>query len=84
MFSGRASIVDSVAYSDNSKYLISGSANGSVKLWDRVEGCLIAEYQGHDDKVKNVMFTRDNKDMLSCSDDGSVRMWSIRDAIRLD
>ena len=76
-------IVDSVAYSSDGKYIASGAANGTVKLWDRHDGSMIAQWRGHSDRCKSARFVNGNRDILTSSDDGSVRIWSVRDVLRV-
>ncbi|GJE90367.1 WD40 repeat domain-containing protein [Phanerochaete sordida] len=76
------SAVDSVAYSHRSDYFATGTASGLVRLWDAKAGEFLAEFRGHEDKVKSVTFTPDDGTLISSSEDGSVRAWSVRDVMR--
>lgn len=77
------SIVNVVAYSAAGDLLACGLADGRMRVWNPIEGTLVAELQGHDDKVKTVEFTADDERIVSSSDDGTVRIWNVLDALRL-
>ena len=50
----------SLAYSHSGAFIASVDEGGFVKVWDGKSGAFVAEYQGHDDKVKSVAWTRDD------------------------
>lgn len=72
-----------LAYSHSGDYIASGDAGGLVKLWNGKSGAFLAEFQGHDEKVKSVTWTQDDRFVVSSSEDGTVRGWSILDVLRL-
>lgn len=72
-----------VSWSSVGAIACSGSGDGHVKLWDTNNGTLIAEYQGHTEKVNQVQFSPDGRDVFSSSDDGSIRKWKVLDVLRL-
>ena len=72
-----------VAYSPCGDFLASGSADGHVRLWDARSGEFMAEFRGHEEKVKSVVFTPDSSDIISSSEDGTVLGWNVHDVLRL-
>jgi WD40 repeat protein len=74
-----ASAVTSVAFSPDSDYayVVSGSADHSVTLWDRATGQPIRHYFGHEDFVFSVGFTPDAQHIISASADGTIRLWDV-------
>ncbi|EKM58765.1 uncharacterized protein PHACADRAFT_248841 [Phanerochaete carnosa HHB-10118-sp] len=76
-------VVEAVAYSLKNDLIASGAADGRVRVWNAKSGAFVAEFQGHEEMVKNVMFTPDGCNLLSHADDGSIRYWSILDTLRL-
>ncbi|GJE97263.1 WD40 repeat domain-containing protein [Phanerochaete sordida] len=78
-----AAIVNVVAYSAAGDLLACGLADGRVRVWNPIEGKLVAELQGHDEKVKTVEFMADDERMVTSGDDGTVRIWNMVDAMRL-
>eukprot|EP00020_Sapocribrum_chincoteaguense_P003391 CAMPEP_0170752402 /NCGR_PEP_ID=MMETSP0437-20130122/11950_1 /TAXON_ID=0 /ORGANISM="Sexangularia sp." /LENGTH=473 /DNA_ID=CAMNT_0011091471 /DNA_START=167 /DNA_END=1585 /DNA_ORIENTATION=+ len=58
-------------------YLVSGSSDGTVKVWKMPEGRVDATLLGHTGIVHCVVVT-DNNLAVSGSDDKSLRVWDIR------
>lgn len=67
--------VTSVAFSPDGKYIVSGSYDTTIKLWDRKTGRMVRNFLGHTDWVASVAFTPDGKQILSSSADKSIRLW---------
>eukprot|EP01090_Pellita_catalonica_P012064 TRINITY_DN2541_c0_g1_i1.p1 TRINITY_DN2541_c0_g1~~TRINITY_DN2541_c0_g1_i1.p1 ORF type:complete len:444 (-),score=80.52 TRINITY_DN2541_c0_g1_i1:74-1405(-) len=60
-----------------SEYIVSGSRDKSIKIWELATGNEVMELLGHDNWVKCVKFHPDGKHIISCGDDWSVRFWSL-------
>ncbi len=80
--SGHSSGVNSVAFSSDGKYIISGSSDKSVKLWSVEERKLVYSFEGHSDSITSVAFSNDGKFIVSGSgsiklNDNSVKLWSV-------
>ncbi len=67
----------SVCYSPNDKYVLSGSADTTVKLWDPSSGRCLRTFAGHTGKVRHVCFSDDGQLALSASGDKTLRVWDI-------
>lgn len=74
VFSGE---VFSVAFSPDGKYALSGSKDGTVKLWDISTGMEIRTFKGHSYLVGSVSFSPDGRYALSGSEDASTRIWDV-------
>jgi len=61
-------------YPDESK-LVSGSDDGTLRIWDRETGT-VEVLGGHTDAVRDVGVSRDGKMVVSASDDKTVRIWN--------
>jgi platelet-activating factor acetylhydrolase IB subunit alpha len=59
-------------------YLVSGSRDKTVKLWDATTGTCVLTFQEHDNWVRAVCFHPSGLYILSCSDDRSVRVYDIQ------
>jgi WD40 repeat protein len=72
-------LITSLAISGDSKYLISGSADYSIRLFDLETDELVQTYLGHTDDVEFVTFTSDDKYIISTSNqhDGRVLVWDV-------
>ena len=66
--------VNSVAFSPDGKYVVSGSDDDTARVWEAATGMEIARmtYDGH---VNSVAFSPDGKYVVSGSDDGTARVW---------
>ena len=72
---GHTSLVRSVAFSHDSKLLVSGSDDYTVRIWDTTTGVCQQTLEGHDRLVNSVAFSHDRKLLASGSDDYTVRIW---------
>ncbi len=67
--------VRAVAFSPDGAWLVSGSNDGVVRVWDAATGELLAELTGHEDYVNSVAFSPDGNYIVSGSDDSTVIIW---------
>jgi len=59
-------------------YLVSGSRDKTLRIWDvSTQQCLFTLI-GHDNWVRGVMFQPKGKYLMSTSDDKTLRVWDIR------
>ncbi|PQE30882.1 hypothetical protein CJF32_00011342 [Rutstroemia sp. NJR-2017a WRK4] len=73
---GHTSEVHSVAFSPDSKQVVSGSEDKTVQLWDTATGQQIPPIlEGHTGGVHSVAFSPDSKHVVSGSEDSTVRLW---------
>ena len=75
----------SFAYSPDGKTLASGKENGTVILWDAINGTEKATLIGHMDPVSNVAFSPDGKTLVSTGryKDKTIRFWDVATASHL-
>jgi WD40 repeat protein len=64
-----------VAISADGKRVVSGSWDGTVKVWDAAAGQEKLSLQGHTGPVSSVAFSPDRKRIASGSEDGTVKVW---------
>jgi len=74
---GHTDGVDSVAFSPNGQFLVSGSYDNSVRLWNIDSGEQVQMLEGHTNDVSSVAFSPDGQFLVSGSRDKSVRLWNI-------
>jgi len=70
--------VNSVSYctSGEKPYLVSGSDDFTVKVWDyQTKNCL-ATLEGHQDYISSVLFHPDLPIIVSTSEDNTVKIWN--------
>ena len=74
---GHTGGVLSVTYSPDGKKLASGSADGTVRIWDVGRGECERTLTGHTSYVNSVTYSPDGKKLASGSYDGTVRIWDV-------
>jgi WD40 repeat protein len=72
---GHRAAVTGIAFSPDARCIASASQDGTVKIWDAVNGHLRADCFGHGDYVTWVAFSPLGKHVASSSDDGTVKVW---------
>ncbi len=76
--SGHSDSVNSVAFSPNGKILASGSADGTILLWDTETHRPIGEpLTGHTDLIMSIAFSPDGKTLASGSYDNTIILWDV-------
>ncbi|MCC6744682.1 MAG: protein kinase [Acidobacteria bacterium] len=73
------SIVWSVAFSPDGKWLVSTHGDGSVLIWDTAERERVANLNEHSAPVRGIAFSPDGSRMVTTSEDGSAIVWGIDD-----
>lgn len=69
--------VMSVNFSPDSRYMVTGSKDRTVKLWT-ADGRLLRTLHGHRGWVNRTRFSPEGTTIASASDDGTVRFWNLR------
>jgi WD40 repeat protein len=75
---GHNSLVSSVTFSPDGKFLASGSGDRTVKVWEVGSWTEVATLRGHNDWVRSVTFSPDGKFLASGSWDKTVKVWEVR------
>jgi len=70
--------ITSVAVSFDSKYIVSGSKDGYIRLWDIKTKKLLYLFKGHLKAVTSVAISYDSKYIVSGSRDKTVKLWDIQ------
>jgi serine/threonine protein kinase len=69
--------VHSVAISSDGKTLVSGGADGTIKLWNLATGQLIHTLIGHSKPVFSVAISPNGTILASGSADGTTKLWNL-------
>lgn len=83
VFNERGSGINTLVYSPDGELVAGACAEGGVKIWNVKTDQFVAEFLGHEEKVKSVYFTPDSEEVLSASDDGTIRKYNVADLLRL-
>jgi len=82
-----SSTPQSIAISQNSRYVAASSTNGSIYLWDwtLVDGDnLINVWKAHYRSITCLLFDDDNNTLFSAGEDGVVNAWCLLDLVDQD
>ena len=74
---GHSSNVSSIDFSPDGKYLVSGSSDKNIKLWEVETGREIRTFVAND-MVDSVAFSPDGKSLLSLESKGAVKLWDVK------
>jgi WD40 repeat protein len=70
---GLSDSVSTISFSPDDSWIVSGSRDGSIKLWDRASGRLLRTLSSSD--VTAVQVAPDGKSIISQSPTGTVNIW---------
>lgn len=65
----------SVAFAPDGKYVLTGSDDGTARLWDATTGALVRTFSGHTSIVRSVAFSPDGKYVLTGALDDMAKLW---------
>ena len=74
---GHTSSVRTVAVTSDNKYIISGSHDKTIRIWNLLQKRQETVFRGHTDSVNSVVVTSNNKYINSGSDDSTIRIWKF-------
>lgn len=77
-FSGiHGGVVFAVDLSPTQRTIVSGSSDGSIKIWNRILGELKQILNGHTEAVRSLKISKNGKLLVSGSVDQTLRIWSL-------
>ncbi|KAL2339052.1 hypothetical protein Fmac_013498 [Flemingia macrophylla] len=77
-YTGHEQGVSDLAFSSDSRFLVSASDDKTLRLWDVPTGSLIKTLQGHTNYVFCVNFNPQSNVIVSGSFDETVRVWDVK------
>ncbi|OCH94605.1 WD40 repeat-like protein [Obba rivulosa] len=78
VMSGHSDGISSVAFSADSKRIVSGSYDKTIRVWDAETGSILGDpFTGHKAGVQSVAFSPDGGHIISGSGDKSIHIWNI-------
>jgi hypothetical protein len=83
VLTGHTAAVRAVAISPNGQYIVSGSDDKTVRIWEFASGRLLKTLLGHGDGVHSVMISKDNQTIISASDGYVICLWDLHTGAQL-
>lgn len=74
---GHQGRVNTLVFSPSSRDLLTGSDDGTARVWDARSGTLKRTLRGHDGTVRGVSYSNDGRRVATASSDGTVRVWPV-------
>ena len=75
---GHTDFINSVAISSDNKTVVTGSDDGTAKIWDINSGQGLHTLTGHTKFINSVAISSDNTTVVTGSDDTTVKIWDIQ------
>ena len=69
--------VSEVNFSPNGKWIVSGSHDRTLKVWNASTGQMRWTLKGHKGMITDVGFSADGKRILSSSEDKTLKLWDV-------
>lgn len=76
---GHARPVSCYAFSPDSKFVVTGSNDNSLILWDLESGRQIRVFNQHSELIYSVVFSPDGKQILTASKDNTAKIFQVSD-----
>jgi guanine nucleotide-binding protein subunit beta-2-like 1 protein len=73
---GHGGYVQDVVLSSDGQFALSGSWDGTLRLWDLTTGLTARRFVSHTKDVLSVAFSADNRQIVSGSRDRTVKLWN--------
>ena len=75
---GHSHYVQDIAISSDGQFCLSGSWDGTLRLWDLNNGTTTRRFVSHEKDVLSVAFSADNRQIVSGSRDKTVKLWDSK------
>lgn len=73
---GHSHFVQDAVLSSDGQFALSGSWDGTLRLWDLATGTTTRRFLGHTKDVLSVAFSVDNRQIVSGSRDRTIKLWN--------
>ena len=74
---GHGSKITCFFFSSDGRFIVSGSMDNTLKLWDIQTGKEIRAFIGHKGNINSVAISDNNKYILSTSNDKTIKLWDL-------
>ena len=69
-----------IAFHPDSRRVAIAGWDGTIAVWDAIEGSLLTTWKGHDSWLNDVTFSPDGRSLASSGEDKTVRLWDLAGA----
>ena len=80
---GHKGWVESVSFSPDGRWIVSGSNDKTIKIWDDTTGAELQTLRGHAFAVRSVAFSPNGRRIVSGSDDNTLKIWDVTSGAEL-
>ncbi len=77
---GHSDSVRAVAFSSDSKYVVSGSKDNTIKVWEFATANVLHTLTDHSNSVNTVTVSSDGRYIVTGSDDYTIKIWELATA----
>ena len=74
---GHSEVVNSIVFSPDGRYALSGGTDATIKLWEISTGREIRALTGHSSAVYSLAISPDGRHALTANDDKTAKLWEI-------
>lgn len=75
---GHANRITSAALSPDGRFIVTGAADHSIRLWEMLSGKELKNFEGHSKPITSVVFSPNGEFLLSGSEDTTIRLWDTK------
>ena len=68
----------SVGFSRDGQWVVTGSKEGVLKVWNVASGSCVKTIAGHEGEILHCLFIKQDGFFLSAGSDGAVKLWDIK------
>jgi WD40 repeat protein len=80
---GHTSGILTANFSPDGKFIVTGAADNTAKIWERESGKLLHTLIGHEGWVNNAEYSRDGKTILTVSTDSTAKLWNAETGLQI-
>ncbi len=74
---GHTADVLAAGFSADGRYVVTGSSDGTARIWEVESGQLVHSLEGHTDYVRAASFSADGRYVVTGSSDDTARIWEV-------
>lgn len=78
VLTGHNHFISDIVLSNDNNYLITGSWDKTLRLWDLKTGKTVKRFDGHNGEILAVAFSPDNRQIISAGTDRSIKLWNTK------